>query len=150
MFSNTIGAKMSRDLKPYVAVTSGTDLLLKSDTADLDDDGTKFQAFVTSGLIVPAQQLGTFVDVGETVLVAKAQAGVTIQQTLIRDYGLENRTSTVVLTPAGSEARVIVKVEGSAMAQAKTLQVTLGDVSAVSSAWSLEALVIPLSAAGDL
>ena len=45
-----------------------------------------------------------------------ATMGVTITQTFIRNYGDEtNRTSTVSLTPVGSETRVLRKFEAAAL-----------------------------------
>ena len=142
MMSDTLGATMSRDLKPYIGRASGT-VIWKADTSDTDDAGTAFQAYVTTKPL-PVAPLGQNVGVGQSVMVAKVGTGVTIQQTLVRDYGLESRTSTALLTAAGSESRVIKKFEASDMSGAGTLQVTLGDASAVASAWSLDALSIPL------
>ncbi len=153
LFANTIGASMSRDLKPYTGLVA-TAVVLKRDTADKDDNGAAFQGFVTSGVVLPGTSLGVNVGVLESILCAKplgsGAAPVTITQSLIRDFGIEIRTSTVVLTPVSSETRVIVKFEGSALALAGALQLTLGDAAAVASGqWSLEGCMIPLESQGD-
>lgn len=142
MMSNTLGATMSRDLKPYIGRASGT-LIWKTDTTDLDDAGTTFQAYVKTKPL-PVAPLGQNVQVGQSILLAKAASGVTITQTLDRDFGVETRTSTALLTADASETRVIKKFEASDLAQAGTVQVQLGDASAVANNWVLDALSIPI------
>jgi len=143
MFANTLGASMSRDLKPYIGRASGT-AIWKLDTSALDDAGTPFQAEIRTKPL-PLAPLGQNVGVGQSILVAKAASGVTITQTLDRDYGLETRTSTASLSPAGSETRVIRKFEASDLSQAGTVQIRLGDAAAVATAaWALDALEIPI------
>lgn len=142
MMSNTLGATMSRDLKPYIGRASGT-AIHRLDTSALDDAGTAFQAYLKSRPLRIG--LGQNVSVGQSILVAKVATGVTITQTLDRNYGLETRTSTTSLTASGSETRVITKFEASDLAQAAAVQVQLGDASAVASAqWALDALEIPV------
>jgi hypothetical protein len=64
---------------------------------------------------------------------------VTITQSLTRNFGDETaRTSTVVLTAAGSETRVLKKFEAAAAADVQTLQVTLGDAAAANNTWTLD------------
>jgi hypothetical protein len=141
--SNTLGATMSRDLKPYIGRASGT-AIWKLDTSATDDAGTAFQAYIKTKPLILAP-IGQNVGVGQSILVAKALAGCTITQTLDRDYGLETRTSTALLTAEGSESRVIRKFEASDLSQAGAVQVQLGDGSAIASgAWVLDALELPI------
>ncbi len=142
LMSNTLGASMSRDLKPYIGRATGT-AVWKCDTADLDDAGTAFQAYVKTKPIAIAT-LGMNVGVGQTHLLARAASGVTITQTIDRDYGLETRTATCLLTAAGSETRVLRQIEGSDMSQAGTLQFQWGDATAVANSWTLEAASLPV------
>lgn len=143
MMSNTLGATMSQDLKPYIGQTDAS-AIWKCDTTALDDAGTAFQAYAKTKPL----RLGLFgqnVAIGQSVLLAKAATGVTITQTLDRNYGLETRTSTVSLTADGSESRVIKKFEASDLAQAAAVQVQLGDSAAVATAqWALDALEVPV------
>lgn len=142
MFSNTLGASMSRDLKPYIGRASGT-AIQKCDSSATDDAGTTFQAYVKTKPLSVAT-LGLNIGIEQTTILAKAASGVTLTQTIDRDYGLETRTATVSLTAAGSESRVIKKIEGSDMSQAGAVQIQIGDASAVSNGWTIDALSIPV------
>lgn len=145
LFSNTIATSMSRDLKPYIGRASGT-VIQKCDTSTTNDAGTNFQAYVKTKPILPADELGVNVGIGQTHLLAKVGASVTITQTIDRDWALETLTATVSLTAAASETRVLRKIEGSDMSQAGVIQIQIGDGSAASNAWTLDALVIPVTA----
>lgn len=142
LMSNTLGASMSSDLKPYIGRASGT-AMWKCDTSDTDDAGTAFQSYVKTKPIAIAP-VGMNVGVGKTVLLAKVASGVTITQTIDRDYGIETRTSTVLLTASASETRTVKTFEGSEMAQAGTLQFQWGDASATANAWTLDAATLPV------
>lgn len=109
------------------------------------DAGTAFKATVKTGLVIP-WGLGRNGAVSESHLLAKASAGVTITQTIDRDYGLQTRTSTALLTAAGSETRVQKQFEGSSMADAGVVQFQVGDASAASNTWQLDALIVPATA----
>lgn len=141
LMSNTLGASMSRDLKPYIGRASGT-AIQKCDSSATNDAGTNFQAYVKTKPI-PIAPLGMNAGVGQSHLLAKVGAAVTITQTLDRDYGLETRTATVLLTADASETRVLRKIEGSDFSQAGALQIQIGDAAAASNAWTLDALAIP-------
>jgi hypothetical protein len=143
MFSKTLAASMSRDLKPYIGRSSGT-VIQSCDSATTTDAGTTFQAYVKTKPILPATSLGTNVGIGQTHLLAKTASGVTITQTIDRDWALETRTATVVLTAAASETRVLRKIEGSDMSQAGVIQIQIGDGSAASNTWTLDAIAIPV------
>jgi hypothetical protein len=135
MFSNTVATTRSRKRVPYVGLTSGTTLLLRYDEAVTSDNGTAFQAYVTSGAL--AQETRA-IELKRAYLRASAQSGVTIQQSFTRNFGDEtNRTSTVLLTATGSQTDVLRKFEDAALQDGDAVQVTLGDASAVASAWQL-------------
>lgn len=142
LMSNTLGATMSRDLKPYIGRASGT-AIWKCDTTDLDDAGTDFQAYVKSRPVLASGQLGQKLGMTEPYLLAKALSGVTLTLTSDRDFGTETRTHTATLTAAGSETRVFKKFEGGEVGEADVLQVQLGDGSAQEGAWSIDALIVP-------
>lgn len=139
MFAATLGASMGVDFVPYVAV--GTSIL-RTDTTDVSDNSVAFQAYVKTAPIdtVP---FGENVGFGVSTVLADPSSGVTIMQSLIRDYGLETRTSTVSLTAAASETKVIRKFEDSEIAGAGTVQVQIGDAAAASVAqWKLHELAL--------
>jgi len=126
-------------------------LILKLDTGTADD-GELFAAYVKSYAIPPGgaiAQLGVAAQIGQPILVARQSAGITLQLTIDRDFGLETQTSTVLLTQAASEPRVIRKFEGGAMADATVLQFQVGDAAAVASTWSLDALHVSSTDEGD-
>jgi len=138
MFANTVAASMSRDLKPYVG-GQATNKILKCDTSSTSDDGTTFQAYVLSKPFALGG-LGTYATVGQGTLYAQVASGVTITQTLIRDFGLESTTATVSLTPTASETRIQRLIDSGHMGSCWAIQVMLGDASAIANAWAIDAL----------
>jgi hypothetical protein len=137
MFAATMGASMSRRLVPYVGRTSGTKLL-RYDTSVTSDDGTTFQAYITSGAMA-GSVLPKNKSVQRAYLLAKAGSGVTLRQSWTRNFGDETaRTDTVLLTAAGSETRVLRKFEAGELAEAYVAQVTIGDSAAAATAFTLE------------
>lgn len=144
LFANTLGAAMSRDLKPYMGRSSGT-VIYKCDTTNTMDNATAFQATITTKPLRTGPP-GTNIGVAESYLLAEANPNVTITQTLSRDYGLETRASTVGLTPDATETRVLKKFEASALSGAGTVHVTIGDGSALAQNWVLDTLTIPITA----
>jgi hypothetical protein len=133
-FSNTVATTRSRARVPYVGLNSGT-TLLRYDEAVTSDNGTAFQAYVTSGALAQADR---DITLQEPYLRASAQSGVSIQQAFVRNFSDEtSRTSTVDLTPVGSQTAVLRKFEGASLVDGDAVQVTLGDASAVASAWTL-------------
>ncbi len=144
MFAKTLGASMSFELKPYIGRASGTVIWKTDDPAALNDAGTDFQAYAKTKPL-RAVQIGQNFGIGPSILIAKALSGVTITQTLDRDYGMAtSRTSTALLTPSGTETRVIKKFEASEISQAGALQVQVGDGAAQQGRWSLDILEIPV------
>lgn len=149
MFSNTLGASMSRDLKPYIGQTGAAGRLWKADSGT-DDNGTNFQAYVDTKVYEP-WGAGYQGSTGNVQLMAKAANGVTITSTTTLDFGFKTQTDSVSLAPAGSETRVIVKLTDSCMAGAgggpdggiRTVSWRFGDSSAVSNGWTLDRAVIP-------
>lgn len=140
MFANTLGASMSRDLKPYFGRSTGT-TLFKGNTSSNTDNSSTFQAYVTPRpLAIDGHRFG----IGQSIVTAKA-GSATLTQTIIRDYGVETVTATVSLAASGSETRVVRKIEGSDMSQAKALQTQIGDGSAIDQTWTIDALAIPIT-----
>lgn len=143
LFSNTLGAAMSRDLKPHMSVNSGALQVLKCDTTTTNDAGTNFQSFVLTRPMVTGEELGQKVRLDEVYLLAAVQSGVTITLTVDRDFAAETRTFTTVLSAAGTETRTLEKFENSGMGEADVIQLQVGDSAAASNTWTLDALIVP-------
>jgi hypothetical protein len=146
LFANTVGATMSRDLKPYIGRTGAAGLIWKCDSSATDDSGTTFQAYVQSKEYAPAG-LGRNVLLREPSLIAKVASGVTITVTGRQDFGLRSdATGTCLLTASGSETHVQKKAEGFQSANLGSIAYRIGDASAVSNQWTLDALFAPFEA----
>lgn len=129
LFANTIGATMSRDLKPYIGRGTGT-AIYKADTTDTTDNGTTWQSYIEKTVLPPPTIQNKF-RIGPMYVLAKAVAA-TLRVTITADYG--DQTAKVVdrsITPAGSETEVFRQFEDSALGgiwRAATLR--LGDAAA--------------------
>lgn len=143
MFANTVGATMSRDLKPYIA-QSGTARIWKCDSSATDDGGTAFQAYIDTKEYAPVG-LNQNCELDEPHLIAEVASGVTITVTASTDFGLRTTDGigTCLLTAAGSETAVHKKIEGFQTSGISTVSYRIGDASAVSNHWTLLALLAP-------
>lgn len=149
LFSNTVGAAMSRDLKPYVGRTGPE--ILKCDTTDNNDDGTAFQAYIKTRSIIPPDGLSKQYTVGESILVAKAQASTVIRQTIFTDFEKRSHPADVSIAAEAAETEVIRKYGDSMASDVGVAQIQLGDPAAVSVAsWSLHALIVNVFREGDV
>ena len=149
MMSNTLGATMSRDLKPYVGASSGT-TILKCDTADADDAGTPFQAYVD----LPERHFAGLAKrclVGSPIVLGNAGTQ-SLTVTMTGDYGqTTGRAAAVSMAASGSETRALRVVEGVAYGDtAGSVQIRVGDASASTQTWTLDALIVPVEAAEDV
>jgi hypothetical protein len=136
LLPETIGATMSRTLKPYIG--DSATLRRWNDDSATQDGTTSYQAYVTSKTF-DIGGLQQRVRLNRAYLQAAAANAVTITQTLIRNFGDETaRTATALLTAAGSETRVIKTLEATALADAQNVQVKLGDSAAANVAWTLD------------
>lgn len=141
MFAATMGATMSRNLKPYLGFNIDTTLLRTDDAAAIDDAGLPYQAFVDSPIFDgndPRREKS--IARGNAWLSAKANAGVQVNVMLTRNYGdSANRFSVADLTPeVASQTRVRVKLSDAALADALTFQVSIGDGSARPTTWTVD------------
>lgn len=141
LFANTLGASMSRDLKPYVGQTGGNTRFWKTDTGT-DDNGTTFKAYVITKAVEPGGP-GFFGEVGDAVLLAKAGSGVTIECDVSADFGIQTEAGSCLLTASASETRVSKVFEGTALSGIAFTQYQLGDANIVSNTWTLDRLVVP-------
>jgi hypothetical protein len=149
MFANTLGSSMSYDLKPYVGQAQAVNRLWKCNTGT-DDNGTKFQAYLTTKAYEPGGP-GFFGSVGEPTLLAQAMAGVSITDIVIGDFGAQIMPGVVDLSPTSqgqSETRISKPILGAGLAgNLRFVQHQIGDGQAASSQWTLERLIVPFSRA---
>lgn len=148
MMSDTLGATMSRTLKPHIGYSTGT-AIWKCDTGT-DDNGTAFQSYIDTRPYLPWGLGRKGGMVAEAVLAAAVSSGVTLQLSVIRDFGLETLTSTLLMTADASETHFIRQFEESRAAEFKAIQFRVGDVSAVAASWNIDALYAPSRAEGDI
>ena len=133
-FSNTLATTRSLARVPYVGLTATTNMY-RYDESVTTDNGVAFQAYTTSPVLVKETRA---LELQRAYLRANAQTGVSIQQTTVRNTGDETgRVSTVSLAAVGSQTTVLRKFEDAALQDGDAVQVTLGDATAVASAWSL-------------
>ncbi len=146
MFSDTLGASMSRDLKPHIGQHGGNGRLWKCDTTASDDVGNTFQAYCD----FPDQYLGG-PDLNcqtDTAYIIGTVGSWSLRVTLRGDYGLQSRTADVSMAATASETRTRRKLEDSAMADgASAISVRVGDASAIASGqWIWDAVIVPFEA----
>ena len=143
LFSHTLGASMSRDLKPHIGRSSGT-VIGKCDTTDLDDFGTDFQAYATTRPLLTTRDLAHKVGCLEPTVIGTALAASDVTITIARDFGKETRSQSISLAPGASETRIIQKVAALEMGEADVLQMTVGDSAANEERWTVDAIVVPI------
>ena len=145
MFARTPGASMSRDQTPYISHSTENNVILRGDTTDTDDDSTAFKAFVKSKPIVLNQ--GAKVSLGTPVLLAEAATGVTLTVTYDLDFGRVVRSATVSIQAEGSETHVLRQLDDLQVSgeQARIVQVQIGDASAISNAWAISRIYVPIT-----
>ncbi len=141
MFANTLGASMSRDLKPYVGQTGGNTRLWKCDVGNTDN-GTPYQGYILTKAAEPGGA-GFFGEVGNAIVLAKASPGVTITDTITADFGLQTVVGTADISPTKGETRVSVPLEGTGLSGIQFVQHQIGDAAPIANAWTLDWLVVP-------
>jgi hypothetical protein len=151
MFSDSVGASMGRKLKPYIGY-SGATAIWKSDTADGDDAGTLFQAYIDSKSYAPwgLDRMGGLSN--EVSVIANPSQGVTIQLTIYRGEGIEASVSTADLTDhsdAASATKVFARFDNSRLADSYSFRCRVGDAQPAQGAWNLDAVIAPVVYEGD-
>lgn len=153
MLSTTIAASMSRLLKPYIGYTVLTQMW-KCDTADQDDNGTPFQAYIESKPMNPwgmGRRGGT---TQEPVLIAVVSKTTSIQLRLITDEGALTKPSNASLaavSDGAAETRVFVQFPDARVTEASSVRFRLGDADAIMTPqWQLTSLTAPWELQGDL
>lgn len=152
LFSDTIGATMSRRLKPYIGYSGGT-ALWKCDTTSQTDNGTTFQAYLQSKSYAPwgiGHRGGLR---GEPIVIAGVSAGTRIFVSLSRDEGIEVTTGIAKLSATSetqSETKVARYAEGAKLGGSISVSMMVGDAAPVASSWNLDAVMIPVTYEGEL
>jgi hypothetical protein len=137
MLPSTFGSPMTRTLLPYASVVGTTAFIKCDDPTVVQDMGVDQQGYVISKAYRPNPAFKAK-ESNVMYLQAAAVANTTIQQTVIQNFGTENRTSTVSLAPVGSETRVLRNFDDGVFAQAWAVQIKLGDSAANAKAWALD------------
>ncbi len=140
MFSNTVAASMSSDLKPHLGFASATGSILKCDSSATDDIGVPFQAYVETKEYGAIDKRHSIRD---GVLIGQVASGVTVTVNARSDFGLDgNPSGSALLTAAGSETRVQKRLEGLQTAGIGTFAFRIGDASAASNQWTVDAVAV--------
>lgn len=148
MFARSIGATMGFELTPYMGSTAAVNRIVKcDDTATNQDAGVSQQAYVTTKPIEPAGP-GMRGAISDAVILAPAASGVTLTCTTTPDFGANpTKSGTALLTAAGSETRVQVRMADSGIGSAQFVQLQVGDGSAANNAWSFDRMTLAVSGA---
>jgi hypothetical protein len=131
-------------INPQTLVLLDTDLETYSGSGSVWTDGTAFQASITTRPL-PGKEPDSTLSVNTAHVVADATSGITVQLSLVRDYGAETRAFTTLLTPVGTETIATKRFDSAELANARALQVTIGDASALASNWRLHALMFRIT-----
>jgi hypothetical protein len=118
----------------------------------LDDAGTAFKAYIDSKSYAPwgLSRLGG--TVGEPIVIADPSEGVTVQLTIYRDEGADSASSTADLTDHSESAaatKVFPKFQSAVLGDSHSFKCRIGDAQATANAWSLDALIVPVSYQGE-
>lgn len=102
--------------------------------------GNSFEAYIISRAYDLDPSIARKKRATESYLAAVAGAGVTITQTVLKDWSAETFTDSVTLAPDGTETRVRRRFEQVDVADAVVLQIKLGDPGtlATSPGWTLD------------
>jgi len=140
MFSTTVAASMSRELKPYIGQVDTNNTIWKCDSTATNDAGTNFQAYVETK---EYGRIGAHHGLRDGVLIGQVASGVTVTVTARSDFGLDgSATGTALLTAAGSETRTQKRLEGLQTAGVGTFALRIGDSAAASNQWTVDAVLV--------
>lgn len=146
MFANTLGATVSKDLRPHTGRSDTT--IYKHDTTDQKDNTTAFQSYVTTKCIIPDEGFLTNNAIADPIVVARAQAGSQLRVTLVADFELRTSNADAMLDPKRTETRVIRKIAGSSQSEAGAYQIRYGDALAIANKWAVDAIIVPVMVEG--
>jgi hypothetical protein len=107
------------------------------------DSSTLFRAYVITKPYVLGDLWSKF-GLMAAALLARAAAGTTLLINMIRNFGVESRSVTVDLSPAGTEEYVIKPIDNASMSELNAVQLEYGDEDASEQAWSVNQLVFKI------
>lgn len=142
------GLASDNALVPYLGMRTNSPQVVVADSGN-DDAGTAYQAYVTSKPIIAGRSVLQKTGVMSAAVVAKPAAGVSVQLTLIRDFGIESKSFAAALTAtaaetAGGATRVIRSLDDAKLSELKALQVRIGDAAAVAALWTVDRIDLRL------
>lgn len=148
MFSDTVGATMSLNLKPYIggiAWSAGFDAQLGKADTGTNDGGIPYQAYVITRAVNPYWPKYSATVQNVTIACKATNAIITVS--VLNGRPLETRSQTVnTQTDGNFETRLIRRVGGNAqIANAPTVQFQIGDADAVPDfdyPWSLDGIIV--------
>jgi len=136
LFAQNFGMSVSRTMKPYAGTPEG--LVRGNDPLAVADIDTPYSAYAISRAfdIAPSHHKKAL---EKTYLNAKTARNVVIDQVLLPDYEQQpKRTATVSISPKGTESRVLVRVQETALAEFASFQVILGQTAALPNVWQID------------
>lgn len=147
LFADNIDDNTTRSLNlvPFVGVTetAGGDrnLIQRCDTGSTDR-GSTYTAYIRTRPIMSGGLLSKFGAMVGVVL-AKAATSVAMAVRVIRDFGLESKTSSDLdLTPESSEDQVIRPIDNLTMSSMFAMALEFGDLNADGGLWEVNGIVI--------
>ncbi len=147
LYADNIDSNTTRSLtlRPFIGVTAANGYVLRCDTG-VDDDGTDFAARLVTRPFVLRSLLGKFKVLGAAVL-AKANATATLVVRAIRDFGLEEpSTTTLVLAATGDETDVVKRLPRTFMpTQMLSMQLEFTDAETPDGQWQLNRVDMRMS-----
>jgi hypothetical protein len=144
LFSTTVAASMSRDVKPYIGSSTTANTILKCDADGITaDSSVPFQSYAVVKPLEPGGP-GFRGEVKDAILLATAGTGVTITALVIPDFDASlAKTAMADLTPKRSETRVSVRLEDSRLGKCRFVQYLVGDGAPTATAWTIDRLIVP-------
>lgn len=152
MFSKTVGATMSRALKPYLIpnIADAQPRQFDADGVHSDVIQSGTQGYRGYGRTKPYRVagMGRYVGVSKALVLMQGQ---TVQNTnfrvkAVRDFGVESRESTLTVPAATADiTHYPLRTEATEMAQAQTIQIEFGDAdTTATSPWAMDGLTVRL------
>ena len=149
LFSNTAGATMSRDLKPYIAggySASLGDTTVKCDTGTTDAQDTAGTTAITATITLKPYALGNveyLFSVSNPILVMTTGAGITPRVLYKPNYGGQSDVSdTASAVAVGSETRARIVFDGLQTAGVYAIQPILSNTDTTGIGWTMDRLII--------
>lgn len=127
----------SLSLKPFIGVTAANGYVLRCDTG-IDDNGTAYAARVTSKPFIVTGLLRFFGSMGIS-FIAKASSSASVVIKLVRDFGLEVKTSPEIAlaATAAGETHVIKERKDMTLSRMHAFQLDIRDVATPAGTWEL-------------